>query len=547
MGSPAWPLSSTPLAQRAAPRAVPERLTSARVSARQLVAAHALALVAVAILGVIHLPHPFHGDKALYQFGGRVLAEGGVLYVDFWDLKKPGVYLFHATAGRLFGFSELGVHLLELCWLLLLSACMVQLTARWLERWWLAALGPIVTVGMYYAVVNLWHLTQPAILTSFPLFVAMWLACADPGSPRRVRAAFAASGAAAGAAIIFKLAVAPIPLAFWVVATVVAVRGGERPGDALRDRVLMGVAGACAVTGAVAAWFWNRGALQALVESTITFPAEAWWELGTERHARLGSSVRWFLASVVPFLPLTLLSVVGWRGARRELPTLQLMAWGIAGGLSVLLEHYAWWPFDMLVLVVPVGLLALRGAEGAARRLEAAAGRHRWAGPASRVFPALALVAFAPALRHWWEKAGPVLHAAQSDEPDWMEGYRRSFYGPYDYTHRRMGFLHRPDALPGAIYVIGDPLYQLRSGRPQAIPVNGWALETLGDERMRAVADQLQRAAPAYVFVEAHYEADLLRRAPALRGWLARDYEPVARDEKGTWHRRRRPATPAAP
>jgi hypothetical protein len=541
-----WRLSPPFLTRRAALDAAPRRLTSIGCTPLQLFAAHAVSLAAVAILGGIHLPHPFHGDKALYQFGGRVLAEGGVLYVDFWDLKKPGIYLFHATAGRLFGFSELGVHLLELCWLLAPSACMVQLVAKWLERWWLAALSPIVTVGMYYAVVSLWHLTQPAILTSFPLFVAMWLACTASGDPRRVRTAFAASGAAAGVATVFKLAVAPIPLAFWLVATVVAVREGERPGAALRDRVLMGVVGAGAVTAAVAAWFWNRGALWALVESTITFPAEAWWELGTERHARLGTSVRWFLGSVVPFVTLTLLSVVGWRGARRELPTLQLMAWGVSGGLAVLLEHYAWWPFDMLVLVVPVGLLAVRGVDGAARRLAAAAGRYRWAGPLSRVFPALALVAFVPALRHWWDKAGPVLHAARSDEPDWMEGYRRSFYGPYDYTHRRMGFLHRPDALPGAIYVIGDPLYQLRSGRPQAIPVNGWALETLGDERIRAVAEQLQRAAPAYVFVESRYQADVMRRAPTLPDWLARHYEPVAHDEKGTWHRRRGPATPAA-
>jgi hypothetical protein len=55
------------------------------------------------------LAYPFHGDQAMFILGARVLAEGGTLYVDYWDFKQPGIYLIYFLAGRLFGFNEIGI------------------------------------------------------------------------------------------------------------------------------------------------------------------------------------------------------------------------------------------------------------------------------------------------------------------------------------------------------------------------------------------------------------------------------------------------------
>ena len=526
------------------PAALPRLTTTGRLPSLRLLA-FALPLALVALLGVIHLPQPFHPDKALFQLGARTLAEGGTLYVDFWDLKKPGIYVFHAAAGMLFGFTEVGVHLFELLYLLVLSVCIAALAWSWLERRRLAALAPVATIGLYYCVVDLWHLTQPAILASFPIFIAMWLASATYESAARRRAAFAASGVAAGGALAFKLALAPIPLAFWVVATVAAVRSGERPAPAARDRVLMGLLGTAAVVAVVALSFWRRGALDALVESTVAFPAGEWWALGRVLRWRIGSSLIWFVASVLPFLALASLAFTGWRGPRRDLPTLQLATWMAVGTLAILLEHYAWWPFDFLVLVVPVGLLALRGIDGAMRVLARQGERARWAPRLARGFPSLAVIALAPGLVRWQGKARPVVEAARSGNADWVHAYQVSMEPSYEHVATRMDFLREPGALPGPIYVLGNPLYQLRSGRPQAIPVNGWAWETLADDRVGRVAQQLQRAAPAYIFVSRSMRDNaLLHRVPSFVAWIARDYEIVLSDAEGSWHRRRRDAAP---
>ena len=78
----------------------------------------ATTLLAVLALGLIHLPYPFNWDPSLFTLGAQRLAAGGVLYRDFWDLKQPGIYWFCAVAGRFFGFSEPGVHLFELLWMM---------------------------------------------------------------------------------------------------------------------------------------------------------------------------------------------------------------------------------------------------------------------------------------------------------------------------------------------------------------------------------------------------------------------------------------------
>ena len=65
-----------------------------------------LALGAVVIAGLVNLAYPFAGDQALFTLGGRALAEGAVLYRDFWELKQPGILYFYFLAGQMFGFTE---------------------------------------------------------------------------------------------------------------------------------------------------------------------------------------------------------------------------------------------------------------------------------------------------------------------------------------------------------------------------------------------------------------------------------------------------------
>ena len=134
-----------------------------------------LPLLLVGLLGAFGLPRPLHGDQALFMLGAQGMSAGKVLYVDFWDLKQPGVFLFHLAAGQLFGFSEVGLHLFELGYLLLFSALLMWTLRPTFATPWFSCLVPIATVGAYYVVAKSWHQTQLEMLVAFPLYLSLWL------------------------------------------------------------------------------------------------------------------------------------------------------------------------------------------------------------------------------------------------------------------------------------------------------------------------------------------------------------------------------------
>src|SRR5512138_3054463 len=76
-----------------------------------------LAVLAVALLGLSQCWIPLDGDQAFFLHAARLLDAGGALYRDVWDVKQPGIFLFYEAAGRLTGFSDFSVHLLEALWL----------------------------------------------------------------------------------------------------------------------------------------------------------------------------------------------------------------------------------------------------------------------------------------------------------------------------------------------------------------------------------------------------------------------------------------------
>ncbi|MBK8210080.1 MAG: hypothetical protein IPK78_08965 [Rhodospirillales bacterium] len=65
-------------------------------------------------MGVLKLLTPLDGDQALFLYFAEAIDHGERLYVDIWDMKQPGVFWFYWLGGKIFGFSELSVKLLEL-------------------------------------------------------------------------------------------------------------------------------------------------------------------------------------------------------------------------------------------------------------------------------------------------------------------------------------------------------------------------------------------------------------------------------------------------
>ncbi len=496
-----------------------------------------LPLAAILVIAAPKLPYPLHGDQTVFLMGAESMAHGGVLYRDFWDTKQPGVFLFYELAGKLFGFTSLGVHLLELLWMLVLAAWMVGVLRSRFETPGLASFTAIAAVGGYYAVAGTWEMTQVEMLAALPLFICCAAVLPHPERPRPERFSWFESGLAAGAAALFKLLFGAIPVAIWIAASV-AARREERASwrKLLVERWLPAAGGVLVVLGATAVWFALAGALRPMLWTNFVYPGQALASGGWSDPGRLLHTVSWF---AVPFGLLAGFALV-WlftrRDAGRERAFDAAAVWLAAAVLIVLVQTLSWWRYHALLWLVPLAILGMRGVDTLARLA-----RERLHMPAPRATAlalALAAVACAPAWRMWLPDAHALAHLPATHEQ--LVAYQRHVSPAWDAVWTDTAFLRAPGAQPGPIYVFGDPRAIHLAGRRQAIPVNGWSWESYAERQWEALPGELVRAAPAYVGFDPGYEALVRERSPATWAWLEANYRVSKSSDTRTWYERRR-------
>jgi hypothetical protein len=291
---------------------------------RALIAA---SLLVVALLGVVHLPHPFGGDQALFLYGAERLSEGEVLYLDFWDNKQPGLYTFFLAGGTLFGFTEGGIHLLELLTLLLLAGIAAWSFRDWVATPWLTALIPIATVGAYYCAADAWCMTQLEILIGLPLLVCLILVA----RPSASMWGWFFSGIAGGVAIWFKLILVPLPAAIWLTALFFDARdAGFQNRRLLRERLAPLLAGLSFALGAVVLVAIIQGNLAALLWASFGYPLEVVGKLEPVPVHRLLQSGQWWVRHFGPWILLSIAAVMPLRQSLKERRTVLLLAWVMA-------------------------------------------------------------------------------------------------------------------------------------------------------------------------------------------------------------------------
>lgn len=84
-----------------------------------------ISIVAI-ICGLILLPtlyFPINQDTSIFALGGKTIADGGQMYVDYLDLKPPGIYLIYAVFAKTIGISVFALRGFD--WALQLTASLM--------------------------------------------------------------------------------------------------------------------------------------------------------------------------------------------------------------------------------------------------------------------------------------------------------------------------------------------------------------------------------------------------------------------------------------
>lgn len=485
-------------------------------------------LAGIALLGLFQLWFPFSGDQALFTVGGRQLLDGSVLYRDFWDVKQPGIYVFFAASGALFGFDEAGIHLGELLWNLAYAVAIQRALRVRTRSVHVAAMAPLLIVGVYYAAEGVLDMTQVEALVGFPLFVTMW-ACLGTRGPRFLRLFLA--GLATGGVVAFKLVYLPLAGVFWLFPAWEAVRGA-RPVREVLATVAPLMLGLAVPVGAMVVYFAWHGLLDVVGFTWFVYPMSTPAIEGRpwSRLLLLPPHVRDVLglSGVLALVALVL---------RREQDlgrwTWACLAWLGAGIPLFAIQH--WWTYHVPLFMPPLALLAAGGLDVALQRKSTPRGVMTWV-----VAGVVALAAVFP-LRFLAAKGYRAAMTGFGLTEDGRVALQDRMQ-PYYVSGRLWAkALTAPGALPGPVYVIGNPIALYLTGRDQAIPLNGWAVDQFDTGMWERMAVQLEVARPPYLAVRHLSGAVMRERSRAMVDLIRRQYCVSGGSPEDTWYRLRGP------
>lgn len=496
------------------------------------------ALGIVLFAGSLNLLFPFVGDQAVALLAARNIVEGGTLYVDFWDNKLPGLIWFYVVAGKLFGFTEQGVHALELLWMTIFSLVLMVTLRRYVHLAYLAAMAPIAVVGTYYFAAEPFHLTQLETLVTLPIFLAAWLTAIGSTKPELSAWHFFGSGLLAGITVVFKLVYAPLFVALWFVASIDRFARHRSSPLLLFRRVWLPVAaGVVLVLAAVAAKFWYDGALGELLWTAFIYPPQALATAPPAGFLRLAESLMFFGTYYAVWIGFIVFAGIMWWREERDLLTSLLFVWLVLGLGLILIQRFSWWQYHFVNLFAPAGILGVRGMSDLIRLL-ARDSTSKYAGAMflsiALAFPLVGSLAV-PA----GQKVRAYLKVFVTDHRD-VADFKRMVSHDYAAIEHSVRFLNDKAALRGPVYVFGDPLYYYLSGRKPALPTTGWAWAYYLRSQWDELPAQLDAARPPYLYIDKQNRDLIDKRNDGLHALIEKQYLALLKDHEGAWYILRR-------
>ncbi len=489
----------------------------------------ALMVLAIAAFAAPSFCLPLRGDETTYLMVAEDLVEGEVLYRDTWDIANPGIFVWYAVAGMLFGFTEEGVRLFDLIWQIAFALTIAGAVRRSnnLER--LPILPGLVVVGLYYLAgySNTNHLARTEALAVFPLFVAVY------GASIGSRWWLIAAGPAAGMVFVFKMLLAGVVAAAWVWLLVDYLRTG-RP--ALKTALTLIAGLLVPITALVGYFAVHDGALAEAWWSMMHVPRHSMAEIEPAGLARLAAALQWFAGN---FAGPAAVAVIGvacrWRLANDPFVSAWLIGL-VAAVFVVLSQTVTWWVYHWML---PAGMIAVLVGYTLPAILTTATGLDlpRRSG---RVGVLAACAAILPLLL-----AGGyiTLHAAQHrlgiTAAD-RKAARMALGNGYRRAETEAAWLRDPARKPGAVYICHDPTIYRFSGREPGNRFPGWAIQMWPKSVRDKIEAEFVRELPVYVFLGRAAGFDFPKvvpeRYPTMAAVLASDYRMVRETPDGIWY-----------
>ncbi len=511
------------------------------MNTRWFTKAEGVALLVVVLIGLVHLPLPFHDDQAFFTVAAVKLNHGALLYRDYWDIKQPGIFAFYLLGGKLFGFTEVGIRGFELLYMAGLAVVLAFKLRKYFDYAWSSALVMLMTVGFYYGVSGLPHATQDYLtqvegVVGLPMFLCLWFAseAATVQEQRWVR--WFVSGLMGACVLLLKLIFLPMICSFWGASFLYLVfrerKGMVRQFIRFSLPIVLGVLIPLLIVCAYFAW---RGGLNELYFTSFVWPVRALGHMPLAGAGRLHTGLEFFIDGFAPLLALGFLGAWwSWR-KRFDIVTINLLLWIVVGAAAILVQRRSWWPYHYMLLFVPLGILATRGVECLWEQLQIS-GVVEFLTERRRVLTVALILLFSPVILPILTDTGLLAGYRFALTSQWRRKFQNRYpNSQYPGVLAETEFLSKPGTLPGPIYVGGSPLFYLLSGRQPAIALS-YGLDDLLPEQWIAFHKQLTQARPAYLFLYPEFHDWIQTSSPQTLRFIDQNYSVIHTSATGTWY-----------
>ena len=378
---------------------------------RRLSAALLLQVVIGGLLlawAVSSLSYPFGVDNGIHAWAGRIVARGGVPYVDAWDNRGPLAIVVNALVQLVFGENTWGIRVFDL---LLLGAAGYALQRALTDggrlpggadRWLASGL-----LALWIASAPPGSLAQPDLWCGLAMAVGFAPLCRR-GAVRDRQ--YLAAGVAVGLCALNK----PFYLAFGAVPAAHALWQAGAPLVARVRGVALAALGTCLPIALCVGWLALHGATGELWQAYIRFNLEVYTQQGRAGIVtRTFEGLRYLLhdgpmSTAIPVAAVG--AVVLWRERRGAAAALAVWA---LGTIAVVILQGRNWVHHWLPALAPMALLAAYGVRGLGAWLSRTAPRALVAGALAVALLGAAALDVATRMMPW---VGYVLGRTTRDE-----------------------------------------------------------------------------------------------------------------------------------
>ena len=485
-------------------------------SVKPFAAALAGMVIISLLIALLIIPFPFVGDQALYVVFARMMNDGSVLYSDVWDVKQPGIFWFYSAVGAVAGFNELAIHSAEAVYWILGSILVALGLRRFVRKQWVAALFLVFGPAFYFAAGTTNDFAQVEPLISLLIAGVVVLVALAMDRPDSSRILMMVTGVLAGVVGVFKLLALIIPLTIVLTAGVLRWRRGEMTKGVVTGSLVPFGLGALVPLLLLAAWVLLSDLTSEVWFTWVEYPPEM---LSLEERP-VSRLLRSTFSFGVVFASAGALGVYRLFKGNQRGRTLSMLALAalIASCVYILLQ--LWWNVHFFVLVAPLGILAVQGADDlfeSRRRVQI-------------IGLVVALTLSVPLALSIVDKSAAFTELIGSrDLTEYQSGIDKRF-------ETALQVAAPLNTAPGAqVYVIGIPLILYVLEADQSIPINGWSPEFWTPEMWERVIVDLEEGDTEFVFFSDSARDLAEERSPWFEDRLLASFSPLHEQSSGIW------------